>query len=468
MKANSILFLVISVLFIIDTSACTIFSGIDKRGHILVANNEDHRPNMNIYLKVKTATNSTYGYFGTIYNHPEGWIQGGSNDQGLFFDTNELGYVPRSKTAGTKPYQFPIDPGSYVLQNCKNVDEVIKFFNTYRIELPAQVHVADKNGNFAIINNDTIIYTKKPFQLTTNFHPLNHNIGVYPCWRFEAVSEVIAKNGISSDSFEKALFVSAQHGNTMTIYTNTGDLTTGDWTFYMFGYKNNSYSFNIHDLLKEGNKTVLLREQFNNHPYIKYYARTNDNAANAVDLWKKEKTQYSVDQRNEIPKATIWAYLFWETNYEAANLWLDEWWTEVKVQTAEDWMTRGLVQILNGRREESFKSFKKTLELESSSSLSKHYLAFLNQEYDQDGTTISLSGFADARTVSIGGLSMNPNFYLMHQTDDGWKITIPDLKGIITYFFIVDGKKIMDPQNPVKQTIPTITGPVEMNVLNFN
>lgn len=73
-----------------DTSACTIFSGIDKRGHVLVSNNEDHRPNMNIYFKVEVATDSMYGYFGTIYNHPHGWVQGGSNDQGLFFDTNEL------------------------------------------------------------------------------------------------------------------------------------------------------------------------------------------------------------------------------------------------------------------------------------------------------------------------------------------------------------------------------------------
>jgi hypothetical protein len=460
MKAKIFFLLLFSGFFVFNTSACTIFSGIDNRGHVLISNNEDHIPNMSIFFKVRMATDSTYGYFGTIYNHPDGWLQGGSNDQGLFFDTNELGYVPLRKTAGRQPYKFSIDPGSFVLQNCKNVDEVVRFFNTYRIELPAQVHVADKSGRFAIINNDTIIYTSQSFQLTTNFHPLHHDIGVYPCWRYNAVTEIIASEGISPASFEKAMFASAQHGNTMSIYMNTGDLTTGDWTFYMFGFKDNYYKFNIRELLSEGNKTVLLRKQFNNHPYFKYDGKTGQE----VDLWESDKSQYSVIEREEIPKAVIWNNMYWETNYKAAYLWLNKWWKEVKYPTAEDWMTRGLVQILNNYHDEAYKSFVKTLELDPSST-SKHYLAFLNKEYSEEGITFTLQGFKDAKVVSIGGLSMNPNYYLMHRTRDGWEIRIPELKGTIIYYFIVDGKKVMDPKNSVKQIIPTVTGPLEVNIL---
>ncbi len=112
MKAKIFFLLLFSGFFVLNSSACTIFSGIDNRGHVLVSNNEDHIPNMSIFFKVRMATDSTYGYFGTIYNHPDGWLQGGSNDQGLFFDTNELGYVPLRKTAGTQP--------SDTLGNCQS------------------------------------------------------------------------------------------------------------------------------------------------------------------------------------------------------------------------------------------------------------------------------------------------------------------------------------------------------------
>jgi hypothetical protein len=445
--------------------ACTIFSGIDPQGHTLVANTEDHRPNLNIYFKVRVASASTYGFFGTVYSHPDGWLQGGSNDQGLFFDTNELGNVPVRQSAGKKEYNFPVDPGSYVLQHCKNVDEVIDFFNTYRIELPAQVHLADKSGNLAIILNDTIIRTPGKFQLTTNFHPLRHDIGVYPCWRYSAVSKHITQKGVHKSSFREAMFASAQHGNTMTIYSNLGDLTSGDWTYYAFGYQGSEYRFNIHDLLKKGDRTVLLRQLFSEHPYLKYYdLATAKNNKEAVSAFKKDRVKYSIRERLEIPKVMIWNNLFWDTNYQAAMQWLDLWWAAVTEASSEDWMTKATVELLNNRPFEALGSLKETLALDPSSETAKHYMAHLKNQYNSSGhLKLRLPGYRNAGVVTVGGISSNPNYYLMHPEGDGWEITM-NAGGTVNYYFLVDGKKIFDALNPVKQVIPTITGPVEMNI----
>lgn len=466
MGTKAVALLPLLLLDVLTASACTVFCGVDRRGHVLAANTEDHRPNMRIYFKVRAATDSTYGFFGTTYNHPDGVLQGGSNDQGLFFDTNELGAVPLRKTAGTKEYNLPVDPGSYVLQHCRSVQDVIDFFNTYRLEYPAQVHVADKSGQLAIINNDTILRTTGKFQLTTNFHPLRHDIRVYPCWRFKLVSELIGQKGISPASFEEAMFATVRHENTMTIYSNLGDLATGDWTYYAYGYKDASFRFNIHELLKGGDKTVLLRDLFTDHPYLKYYALTLANGTEAaVAAWKADRAQYTALQRYEIPKVMVWNYLFWETDYEAAGMWLTPWWSEVDNPTAEDWMTRSVVQLMRGQVEAAA-ALEEWLALSPGSETALHYTAFLNGRYATGGRLkLRLPGYKEARMVTVGGLSSNPNYYLMHRAADGWEIAIDAAAGYKTYYFLVDGKKVLDPLNPVKQVIPTVAGPEEMNII---
>lgn len=470
MSAKAV-FLLLAASFIgtVTATACTIFCGTDDRGHVLAANTEDHRPTMHIYFKVRAATDSTYGFFGTTYNHPDGILQGGSNDQGLFFDTNELGEVPLRKTAGTREYNFAVDPGSYVLQHCKNVQEVIDFVNTYRMAFPAQIHVADKSGQLAIIINDTILRTPGRFQLTTNFHPLHPEIGVYPCWRYNTVSERIAQKGVSLASFEEALFAATQHGNTMSIYSNLGDLSTGNWTLYMYGYKDAPYTFNIYELLKGGDKTILLRELFPHHPYLKYYTLSLEKGTDgSVASWQQERTHYTAQERYEIPKVMIWNYLFWETNYDAAGWWLDTWWSEVKKPGVEDWMTKSLVQVMTGQQEAAA-SLEAWLAQDPESQTARFYLAFLNQQYTMGGRLkLQLPGYKDARVVTVGGLSANPNYYLMHPTAKGWEIMIDTEPGYKPYYFLVDGKKILDPQNPVKQVIATVVGPQEVNLIKVD
>lgn len=213
----------------------------------------------------------------------------------------------------------------------------------------------------------------------------------------------------------------------------------------------------------------MLRELFPNHPYLKYYTLSLEKGTDgSVASWQQERTHYTAQERYEIPKVMIWNYLFWETNYDAAGRWLDTWWSEVKKPGVEDWMTKSLVQVMTGQQEAAA-SLEAWLAQDPESQTARFYLAFLNQQYTMGGRLkLQLPGYKDARVVTVGGLSANPNYYLMHPTAKGWEIMIDTEPGYKPYYFLVDGKKILDPQNPVKQVIATVVGPQEVNLIKVD
>lgn len=448
--------------------ACTIISGITPEGNVLVGNNEDHRPTMNIYFKVVSASKATYGFWGTTYQSPEGWLQGGSNDQGLFFDSNQLPYVPLRKTAGTKPYTFNVDPGTYILQHCKDVNEVIDFFNEYHLDLPGgQVHLADKSGNLAIINNDTIIVTKQNFQVTTNFHPIS-KVGEYPSWRYDNACKILSDEGVSYKSIEEAIFSTIQKQNTMTIYSNIGNLTTGDWVFYAFGNKKGAFKFNTYELLKKGDKSVPLRDFMPNNPNFEFYNLSLKLPFSKLSAaWKAKSKNLSASERMEIPKTLIWNALFWDTNFKMADFWLPRWWENVKKKNANDYMLKGMVQLTQHQLKSADECFEEVLKMDKSNDLAEHYLAYIHDDFNTKGNIkFHLDGFPNAKIVAVGGISFDPMYYLMEKTQTGWDLTLDIKDNTVAYFFIVDGKKVFDKNNPKKRMIPTLLGPIEMNLMS--
>ena len=64
-----------------------------------------------------------------------------------------------------------------------------------------------------------------------------------------------------------------------------------------------------------------------------------------------------------------------------------------------------------------------------------------------------LKGFADAQKIYVAG-SFNywsAKSTAMQKTADGWEVTVDTAPGKVPYKFIVDGKWIKDPANPVTQ-----------------
>jgi hypothetical protein len=65
---------------------------------------------------------------------------------------------------------------------------VVELLKKYRAPglLGAQMHLADKHGNLAIVNADKIEYSKSKIQISTNFNVLTQfeSADAKTCWRF--------------------------------------------------------------------------------------------------------------------------------------------------------------------------------------------------------------------------------------------------------------------------------------------
>ncbi|AXG71040.1 glycogen recognition site of AMP-activated protein kinase [Kordia sp. SMS9] len=67
--------------------------------------------------------------------------------------------------------------------------------------------------------------------------------------------------------------------------------------------------------------------------------------------------------------------------------------------------------------------------------------------------TFKLHGFKDAKNVLLSGSfnDWSEDGFKMSQTDDGWELSMLLSAGKHQYKFIVDGKWILDPNNPIKE-----------------
>ena len=241
-------------------SACTIFSAIAKNGHVWNGNNEDGPFGVANFINVypQTAQNK-YGYYTLTYFSPSygqsGSVQGGMNEAGLTFDFNAISYVdsfdPSTKQA------FPGGDNAilvHILGNMSTTEEVVEFFSTYWFQngfRGAQMHVADKNGRFAIISaSGSQIAEKGAPLVSTNFDICGKADGS-SCWRFPIATEKINKEGASFSTF-KAICEATAQKNGGTMYSNIHNLTTGDIWFFSKHDAGNLVKTNIKDLISKG------------------------------------------------------------------------------------------------------------------------------------------------------------------------------------------------------------------------
>ncbi|MEN0051821.1 MAG: hypothetical protein AAF806_32445, partial [Bacteroidota bacterium] len=217
-----------SVLF-----ACTIFSGKDNSGQVWTGNNEDWIPNFKNYLNVYPSEyDEAFGYITFSRDSPENGAnsnaQGGMNEAGLFFDFNALVASGKTYVITNRASKKSFPKGDHkifdhILSNFETVQEVIDFFDEYWFDYgfnTAQMHIADKYGNFGIINaTGSRLLTAAPFQVSTNFS-ICDNEDSGSCWRFPIVTEILTNEGTNLNSFTKACKNTAQEGWTTTSYSN--------------------------------------------------------------------------------------------------------------------------------------------------------------------------------------------------------------------------------------------------------
>jgi hypothetical protein len=163
------------------------------------------------------------------------------NEYGLCFDANGLPNVDLNLDASMS---FPYSDYalSQVLWECRNVEEVIDWYQNHRwYSLGAQIHYADKSGDAVVVSVNTTTgkwaFTRKnsAYLVSTNFNLDNSENGQYPCSRYTAatqmLSEITDENDLSISACARILFEVHQEGTYRTMYSNIFDPVNFDIYF---------------------------------------------------------------------------------------------------------------------------------------------------------------------------------------------------------------------------------------------
>lgn len=441
--------------------ACTIFSVKDKDGNVWAANNEDGNFTFTNYINVfpKTA-NTKYGYYTLSYESKEngtnGNIQGGMNEAGLFYDFNAISETEIIDFDKKKAFPQGDDKVlSHILANFSTTQEVVDFFDQYWFQRgfnSAQLHVTDKQGNFAIIGpSGTRVLNNEKFQVSTNFDICGEEDGG-TCWRFPIVERELKRQKINSKTLANICEQTAPKGTTShTIYSNVQNLNTGEIWFYFISDYKNAYKTSISELVAKGRKSYLIRDLFPNHPLTVLYKEYQKNGGIAA-YEHFQSLKLDEDRQQEI--ASIFVNTVLDEHYDIETLpFLED---HLKSDPVGHWMrsARAIFYYQNGDTEKAITIVKdyKTKVPETSMKVDL-LLDLFDGKFPADANvTVSLSGYEDAKQVFIKGLPAEFKFLI--KKDGKWvgKYKLP--VGVHNYVFVVDGKEVFDSQTPVESILP--------------
>jgi hypothetical protein len=229
--------------------SCTIF--YIAKGHIILAgNNEDWKdplPEMSFY----PAEDGKHGWI--KFGWGSGFPQGGMNDHGLFWDGSSVAYLGMPYSEENKElYSGPIM--QMIIEECKNIEEALEVFSAYycQDQYNAQYLVGDSSGYSIIVEGDSIISKEGDYQLMTNFYYSHPDLAGYPCWRYEAASEILSDmNEPTPYLMGSVLSATHQEGKYPTQYSVIYDLK--QCLVYLF-YYHNYEEYLLVDLLNELSK----------------------------------------------------------------------------------------------------------------------------------------------------------------------------------------------------------------------
>lgn len=273
--------------------ACTIMSAVDSKGQVWNANNEDGPLGVGNFINVFPAQEEgQYGYYTLSYfsraNGTGGNLQGGMNEAGLTFDFNAMPTVEDFDMSGKK--LFPEGDNAilpHILATMASTQEVIDFFEVYWFEhgfRGAQMHVADAQGNFAMISASGSMMVEKGLPLvSTNFDLCGGEDGA-SCWRFPIATELLEEREIGLETMmavAKATAVAESYGS--TLYTNVQNLSTGEVWFTSLHDAGKVVQTSIKALLSKGAQSYSFRQLDEINESQRSYVYAGDPDAYAMD-----------------------------------------------------------------------------------------------------------------------------------------------------------------------------------------
>ncbi len=260
-------FILASLLVSPMSFACTIASAVAADGQVWNCNNEDGVTGVANFINVfPKSGEAKYGYYTFSHFSPKqgegGNIQGGMNETGLTFDFNAINreqhYDPKSKKA-LPPGDDRILP--HILATMRSVEEVVQFFEVYWFQNgfhSAQMHVADRQGRFAIISaSGTLLAEKGQPLVSTNFDLCGKEDGS-SCHRYPIAVASLKKHGAGLSTMMDICRATAQGES--TLYSNVQNLTTGDAWFFSNHDPRTPIKTSVKDLLAKGRKSYTFSD----------------------------------------------------------------------------------------------------------------------------------------------------------------------------------------------------------------
>ncbi len=170
--------------------ACTIFS-LHRGGEALVGNNEDWHYN---YASTGWVARGGEGEYGRVCFSNAGYVQGGMNEKGLFYD----GATCPGMKPGSNPNKETLSwtMGEQLLIYCASVDEAIAYLEARNAPPGFEDHLllADADGSAVIEWIGGELHAVRPdadHQIATNFALSAPELGGYPCPRYSAIEKAM-------------------------------------------------------------------------------------------------------------------------------------------------------------------------------------------------------------------------------------------------------------------------------------
>lgn len=202
--------------------------------------------------------------FGRVYfGFNEGGVQGGVNDQGLFFDG--FATKPLRPVLSENKELYVGDLTHKVMEECKTVDEVLAVFSKYNLKFMenAMFFFGDIYGNSVIIEGDVILRKEGKHQIVTNFYQSRVDQDSISCQRYINAEKIAASaKNVNKDLVRRILSDTHQEGKYPTQYSNIYDLKNGLIYVYHFHNYENMVEINIDEELKKGKHTIELPSLF--------------------------------------------------------------------------------------------------------------------------------------------------------------------------------------------------------------
>lgn len=265
----------------IMSTNCTIFTVSDDN-NVYFGNSEDEggdRKYTEIWFS-PASSEDNYGcaFLGFNGNDPggddiDGLAIGGINTEGLCFDANGIlpaSFVNYSPSLG--PVASFISCWEIPLRKCKSVSEVIEWYQTHNMGgwWGNQIHWADKTRDAVIVSpspDHGVAFTRKTgdFLVSTNFNPVDHSQGWYPCERYELVTnrlEELSVEGIINRRDLIPILNAVSFPETKdyigTVYSNIFELKTQTIYLYVHGDFDHEVIFDLNKELEKGSHTYKI------------------------------------------------------------------------------------------------------------------------------------------------------------------------------------------------------------------